>query len=163
MQKTTMQLPEIKLIGITARTNNKLEMDPDTAKIGGTIQQYFHQQLAEKMTQRKNPGITYCVYTEYESDFTGDYTYFIGEEVTSFANLPKIFTELTIAPQTYAKYTSDAGPMPLVCINMWQKIWQMTTEEFGGNRSYQADFELYDQRAKDPQNVVLDIFIGVDK
>jgi predicted transcriptional regulator YdeE len=46
---------------------------------------------------------------------------------------------------------------------MWQKIWQMTAEEFGGNRSYKADFELYDQRAKDPQNVVLDIFIGVDK
>jgi len=37
----------------------------------------------------------------------------------------------------------------------------MTAEDFGGKRAYQADFEVYDQRAQDPKNTSLDIFIGI--
>ena len=74
MQKQLIELPTIKLVGITVRTNNALEMHPSTAKIGATIQQYFQNALPAKITHRKNPGVTYCVYTEYESDVTGDYT-----------------------------------------------------------------------------------------
>ena len=51
--------------------------------------------------------------------------------------------------------------MPLVCIDMWQKIWKMGNNELGGIRGYRADFELYDERARDHNNVTLDIFIGV--
>ena len=39
------------------------------------------------------------------------------------------------------------------------KIWQMNDDELGGKIRYLADFELYDERASDPdhQNIVLDI------
>jgi predicted transcriptional regulator YdeE len=46
---------------------------------------------------------------------------------------------------------------------MWQEIWKMTPEDFGGKRSYVADFEIYDERALDHQNVTLDIYIGIGK
>ncbi len=81
MQKTVTELPEIKLLGILCRTNNTAEMNISSAKIAPTIQKYFRQAVGEEIPNRKNPGTTYCVYTDYESDFTGDYTYFIGEEV----------------------------------------------------------------------------------
>ena len=81
MKKLTITLPKIKLAGITVRTNNKNELNWEIGKILPCIQQYFHNLLAEKIPNRKNPGTTFCVYTDYESDFTGDYTYFIGEEV----------------------------------------------------------------------------------
>ena len=84
MKKQTIVLPEIKLIGISIRTNNESEINPDTGKISGLVQRYFHQALYEKIPHRKKPGTTLCVYTDYESDHTGDYTYFIGEEVESF-------------------------------------------------------------------------------
>ncbi|MCX7342844.1 MAG: GyrI-like domain-containing protein [Proteobacteria bacterium] len=163
MQKTTATLPEINLIGIKARTNNLSEMNPATGKILLTIQKYFHGALCEKIPNRKNPGVTYCVYTDYESDFTGDYTYFIGEEVESFNDLPEGFVIHTIQSQPYAKFTNGPGPMPGVCIGMWQEIWKMTPEDFGGKRSYIADFEIYDERALDHQNVTLDIYIGIGK
>lgn len=54
-----------------------------------------------------------------------------------------------------------SGKMPEVVITAWQQIWEMTPEDFGGNRAYQADFELYDQRASDLANTSLDIYIGV--
>lgn len=165
MHKIATHLPEIRLIGITTRTNSKtiFEANPSTNPIAATVQRYFHQGLAQKIPHRKNPGTTFCVYTNYESDFTGDYTYFIGEEVTSFDHVSKEFETLVIPAQTYAKFTSKPGPMPAVCIDMWQRIWKMNDAELGGKRAYIADFELYDERSTDHTNVVLDIYIGIEK
>ncbi len=162
MQKLTIQLPEIKLVGIKTRTNNKNEFNPSAAKIGATIQKYSKEFLSEKIPNRKNPGTTLCVYTDYESDYTGWYTYFIGEEVTSFSKLPEDLETHIISPQTYAKFMIGPGPMPVVVMEAWQKIWQMQDSEFGGKRRYHADFEIYDQRAQDQQNTVLDICIGIN-
>jgi predicted transcriptional regulator YdeE len=161
MKKTIAQLPEIKLVGITARTNNASEMNPTTSKIGLTAQTYFHGGLAEKIAHRKNPGTTYCIYTNYESDFTGDYTYFIGEEVTSFKDAGSEFETLSIPSQNYAKFTNGPEKMPDVCISAWQQIWAMSPSDLGEVRNYIADFEVYDERSRDLQNVTLDIYIGI--
>jgi len=165
MQKTMTQLPEIKLVGITCRTNNahQFESDPSTNKIAATVQKYFHNALAEKILQRKNPGTTYCVYTNYESDYTGDYTYFIGEAVSSVEKVSEGFETLTIPAQHYSKFTNHPGPMPAVCIDMWQNIWAMTPSDLSGERAYIADFEVYDERSVDHNNVTLDIYIGIRK
>jgi predicted transcriptional regulator YdeE len=165
MHKTITQLPEIKLVGITTRTNSKelFTADPSVNPVAATVQKYFYQGLPAKIHHRKNPGTTLCVYTNYESDFTGDYTYFIGEEVTSFDQLGEGFETLIIPAQTYAKFTSEPGPMPAVCIDMWQNIWKMNDAQLGGKRAYIADFELYDQRSTDHNNVVLDIYIGIER
>lgn len=160
-----MGLQEIKLVGITTRTNNAhiFESDPSTNKIAMTVQKYFHGGLSEKINSRKNPGTTFSVYTNYASDFNGDYTYFIGEEVDSFDQVSEGFEILTIPAQDYAKFTNQPAPMPAACINMWQSIWKMSASDFGGERAYIADFEVYDERSVDHNNVVLDIYIGVQK
>lgn len=162
MQKTLIKLPEIRLVGITCRTNNAriFEADPSTNPIAATVQKYFYNKLSEKIPGRNKPGTTYCAYTNYESDHTGDYTYFIGETVNSFEAIPPEFETLIIPPQNYSKFTNHPGPMPEVCINMWKKIWNMPTQELG-SRNYIADFEIYDERSHDHQNVTLDIYIGV--
>ncbi|MBU6184155.1 MAG: GyrI-like domain-containing protein [Rickettsiales bacterium] len=161
MQKTVTELPEIKLLGILCRTNNTAEINISSAKIAPTIQKYFRQAVGEEIPNRKNPGTTYCVYTDYESDFTGDYTYFIGEEVKFVGDSMEGFSSIIIPAQNYAKFTSKPGIMPEVCIDMWQNIWKMKSGELGGKRAYLADFEVYDKRALDPSKTVLDIYVGV--
>ena len=115
------QLAEVKLVGIKARTSNAREMNPATAKIGATMQKFFGNSMQDKISGRKNPGTVFAVYTNYESDAGGDYTYFLGEEVISFEGVDKEFEMLTIAAQNYAKFTNGPGPMPEVCIDMWIK------------------------------------------
>jgi len=163
MKQALQPLHDIKLIGITTRTNNThiFEADPSTNKIALTVTKYFHNGLANQIPHRKKPGTTYCVYTNYESDEKGKYTYFIGEEVTSFDNLEEGFETLIIPAQAYAKFTNEPGPMPQVCVDMWKSIWAMTPDELGGKRTYVADFEIYDERSQDHQNVILDIYIGI--
>ncbi|MBX3487102.1 MAG: AraC family transcriptional regulator [Candidatus Paracaedibacteraceae bacterium] len=163
MQKASAERAEFKLVGISTRTNNAqiFESDPSTNKIAATVQRYFHNGLAERITNKKNPGTTFCVYTQYESDVNGDYTYFIGEEVTSFDGIDTEFETLTIPAQHYAKFTNQSGPMPQVCIDMWQNIWKMSPSDLGGERTYIADFEIYDERSLDHNNTELDIYIGI--
>ena len=105
----------------------------------------------------------FAVYTNYESDEHGEYTYFLGEEVNDFEDIQQGFETLTIPTQTYVKFTSSPGKIPAVVIDMWQKIWQMKAADLGGERAYIADFEVYDERSKNPDHAVLDIYIGIKK
>jgi predicted transcriptional regulator YdeE len=160
MKKTLIQKPEIKLMGITARTSNNAEFNPMTAKIGLTMANYFA--IASKIPNTKNPGVTFCAYTDYESDYTREYTYFIGQEVTSFDDVSKDYETLIIPSQNYACFTTTPGPMPMVVINAWQDIWKMSDAELGSKRSYITDFEVYDERALNPLAAIADIYIGIN-
>lgn len=154
-------LGEIKLMGIMARTNNASECNPASARITPTVQKYFGQGYPELLPHRAQPSVTYCAYTDYESDMTGDYTFFVGEQVTCFDDMPSWASHLIIPPQNYAVFTTEPGPMPDVCIQAWQHIWGLKDAEFGGKRAYTTDFEIYDERAVDLTNTVLDVYIGI--
>lgn len=167
MQQQNLSLPMITLVGIETRTNNfKYETSPLTSKIGPCAQRYGQEQLFNHITNRTKPGSTYCVYTDYESDHTGDYTFFIGEEIdpaiaesyTPAEGLKK----LVIPAQNYAKFTTESGQMPFVVLTAWQKIWQMSSEHLGGKRSFKTDFQIHDERALNPMATIVDIYVGVE-
>lgn len=165
-EHSVVERGELCLVGITARTNLHKELNPITAVIGKTVQTYFEKAIATNLLHRMNPGVTFCVYTDYESDYRGDYTYFIGEEVEKdgLLNIPQGCHPLIIPAQCYRKLTTPSGPMPKVCIDGWHYLWQMEGQELlGGKRTYRADFELYDHRATDPFKTVLDIYVGIEE
>ncbi len=161
MKKIFIDHTETKLIGVTVRTNNQNEIAPMTGKIFGCIRRYFHEKLAECIPHRLKPGTTYCAYTAYASDHRGDYTYFIGEQVSAVAKIPEGFESLLIPAQQYARFTNGPGKMPEVIREPWFAIWDMSAEQLGGERAYITDFEIYDERAADHEKIVLDIYIGL--
>ena len=164
MQQTLIEKPEIKLVGLAVRTSYKQEMDKMNGHIFPCIKRYFHEALFDKIANRKKPGTTFCAYTDYDSDYKGGYTYFIGEEVTAFEfQIPEGFQTLKIPRQYYAKFTTNPLPMPDVVVNAWQAVWAMSPKELGGKRLYQTDFEVYDERASDHQRIVLDLFVGIER
>ncbi len=163
MQQIITEREEIQLVGICVRTNNVQERDQIKGLIFPCIQRYFHGALWNQIPNRVKPGTTFCAYTDYESDLNGDYTYFVGEEVSSLAApLPEGFSTLVIPKQTYAKFTTQPAPMPNVIINAWNTVWGLSPKALGGPRNYQTDFEIYDERAADHQNIVLDLYIGIN-
>ncbi|OGT54024.1 MAG: transcriptional regulator [Gammaproteobacteria bacterium RIFCSPHIGHO2_12_FULL_41_15] len=164
MRKQKTQLPKITLVGLTTRTNNKNEMNPRTSKIGALAGLYWGNQVANSIQHRAKPEVTYAVYTDFESNEHGDYTYFIGEAIDSLQDqdLEK-FKTMTIQASNYQKFTTESGKMPEVVISAWQEVWAMKENDFGGKRKYVADFEVYDERAIDPNNTVIDIYIGIEE
>ncbi len=161
ISKEIINKGEIKLVGVSARTNNRNEMDAHSAKIGVTAGYYWQNNIASRIPNRVKPGVTFAIYTEYESDEKGDYTYFIGEIVTSIENVPEDLCTVTIPPGKYMRFTTESGQIPQVVISAWQQIWNMPRTELGGERTFLADFEVYDDRAIDPNSASLDIYIGI--
>ena len=157
-----LTLPEIKLVGITARTSNHLESNPATAQIGATWQRFRKEDVQAQLLERRNPGKVFSVYTDYESNEHGTYTYFLGEEVTAFTQgkHPSLAT-LALPAQRYVKFTSATGPLPGVVIDLWQRIWRMRAEELGGQRAYIADFEVYGVESQNPHHATVDLYLGI--
>ncbi len=161
MKKEVIQKPEFKLMGFSVITNNIKEQDPQIAKIGQLIGKYFSENISAQIPHRNNPGTFISVYTHYQSDEHGDYTFYFGEEVSSFEGMPAGLQSVIIPASQYIQFTTPAGSMPTVVINAWQAIWKMTPQELGGKRRYAADLEIYDTRASDPTNTIADICISI--
>ena len=141
-------------MGLQVRTCNADEMVPETAKIGPLVAQFHH------IIKDKAPQTTYCVYTDYESDHRGAYTFFIGQATDTAPPAP--LSELILPAQSCLKYSPKRGPMPNVVVHAWQNIW--AEEDAGhlqGQRAYRSDFECYAATETDMQNMGVDIFVGI--
>lgn len=159
MQIINIPHKEIKLVGIKIRTNNKAELEESSAKIGSMVYNYFQNGISNQISHKNNPEVTYIAYTDYESDHLGEYTCFIGTEVIDLSDITSGLSTHIIPDQNYIKFTTASGSLPDIVIDTWKEIWQM--EELNNNRSYLSDFEVYDARAADPSNAVMNIYIGV--
>jgi predicted transcriptional regulator YdeE len=161
MKKERVYLNEKNFVGLTGRTSFALEQDPATATLGPLVQQYFKEGFADKIPNRKNPGDTIILYTNYDSNYQGSYLFGIGEEV--FDDKTNHWGEQMMIPKgPYLKFTTKPGPMPKVVVDAWKAIWALEEKgDLGGERRYNVDFELYGERAADPLKTVVDIFIGI--
>lgn len=151
-------VPAFTVIGIEARTTNSKEATAD-----GTIpkqwSRFFQEAIPEKIPNRSGSNI-YALYTDYASDRNGEYSFVIGAMVKEGTAAPAGMVAKHVCATRYAVLTSEKGPLPKVVPAAWQSIWKM--EDDGHlRRSYQTDFEIYDQRSQDPKNAQVDIYVSL--
>ncbi|MGZ3720715.1 MAG: GyrI-like domain-containing protein [Bdellovibrionota bacterium] len=160
MKPVVVNEKEFFVIGIEARTNNALEMTKDGV-IPKQWGKFFKEGLLAKIPGKADSNIL-AVYTEYESDKIGDYTFVLGTKVTSVAVVPDGMVAKKIRAARYEQFTTETGPVSKVVPEMWMKIWNLEdTSQLAGRRAYVADYEVYDQRAQNPQSSQVDIYLGV--
>jgi CubicO group peptidase (beta-lactamase class C family)/predicted transcriptional regulator YdeE len=147
------------VIGITARTTNAKEMTPDGV-IGKQWMRIFQEGVLGKIPNKADASIV-AVYTDYASDHNGEYTYLLGVRVTSDAEVPEGMVAKNIPGGKFAVFTSDKGPAPQVVPATWMKINSLPQDAVGGARLYRTDYEIYDERARDPQNLQVDVYVGI--
>jgi predicted transcriptional regulator YdeE len=153
------EIDEFLVVGLAGRTNNKREAT-GVGIIGAQWNQLFADHVLDRIPNRADFGIV-AVYTDYAGDHTGEYTFLLGTRVRDLSQVPDGLMAKRIPAGRYAALTTDKGPVAQVVIAAWQKIWSLPPDELGGERAYQADFEIYDERATDPQNSQVDIYIGL--
>ena len=78
--------------------------------------------------------------------------------VSSLEDVPANMTTLTIPAATYAVFTTRKGPVAEVVLRGLGIYLKWSKEN---KRAFTTDFELYDERALDPTNVQLDIYIAL--
>jgi len=147
------------VIGIAERTTNAKEMSGEGV-IGKQWGRFMQENLLAQIPNKADSSII-AVITDYASDKDGEYTHLIGARVTSTADLPAGMVVKKVPAGKYAIFTSDKGPVAQVVVGTWQRIWAQPKSAPGGIRAYKADYEVYDERAMDPQNATMDIHLGI--
>jgi predicted transcriptional regulator YdeE len=160
MQPKIVEQKQFSVIGIEARTNNSKEMT-GTGIIPKQWDRFFKENIPAKIPGKVDSNFV-VVYSNYQSDHTGDYDYLIGAKVSDASVIPAGMVAKRIPAGKYAVFTTAAGPVGKVVSEKWQEILDLEGKSrLGGTRAYKADFEIYDQRSRDSQNSQVDVYIGL--
>jgi predicted transcriptional regulator YdeE len=160
MEPKLIEQKEFSVIGIEARTNNSKEMTA-AGIIPKRWETFSKENIPAKIPGRTDSNIV-VVYSNYQSDNTGDYDYVIGVKVSDASVVPAGMVAKRVPAGKYAVFTTALGPVGKVVSEKWQEILDLESKSrLGGNRAYKADFEIYDQRSHDPQNSQVDVYIGL--
>jgi predicted transcriptional regulator YdeE len=159
MSPKVVQQSAFTVIGIAARTSNAKEATPDGA-IGKLWSRLMQENFVGSIPNKADMN-TIAVYTDYASDKDGEYTFVLGARVTKADKVPEGMVAKTVPAGRYAVFTSDKGPVQQVVVGTWKRIWEVPKNAPGGNRAYKTDFELYDERAMNPTEAVMEIHIGI--
>ncbi len=146
------------VIGIEARTNNAQESSGKGA-IPEQWQRLFNEGILDKIPDRADEFVT-AVYTNYASDWNGDYTYILGAKVKPGTKAPGGMVLVTIPAGKYVEFESARGAGQQVVPELWKQIWSYFQEPGNPARAYKADFERYEMPS-DPNNMQAHIFMGV--
>ncbi len=143
----------MKIIGISVRTSN--QNGQAAMDIPALWQRFFQEGVKERIPNLSSNEI-YCIYTHYEGDYTQPYTTILGCEVSSFEDIPEDFTTLEINMGNHTKIVAKGNINDGLVFKEWQKIWSSDLD-----RAYVADYEVYGQKAQNPENAEVEIYVGL--
>jgi len=133
---STVTLAPFTVVGIEARTSNQREMSPE-----GIIPLVWARIMQATIPHRADNDLV-ALYTDYESDHNGAYTFILGAKVCEVGELHEGMVVKQVPGAAYTIYDVPPGPPQTVVARTWQKIW--TDETL--NRAFTTDFELYTDR-----------------
>jgi predicted transcriptional regulator YdeE len=154
MKFTVVSEAGFLVAGIAGRTTNAREMAGEGI-IGKLWERFVQENIAATIPDRIDAALV-AVYTDYASDKEGEYTFLIGCRVKPAAGIPEGMVAKRIPVGRYAVFVSESGPVGEVVMKTWQGIWSAGIE-----RTYGADYEVYDERARDPGNARVEVHVGI--
>ena len=147
------KIQKFNVIGIAVRTTN--EKGQAGQDIPALWNKFMSEGIIEQIPNKIDNSI-YCIYTEYEKDHTKPYTTILGCKVESLETIPSGMVGKTFEEATYTKYIAKGNILQGIVFGEWTKIWNSDLD-----RTFTADFEVYGERAQNPENAEVDIFIAV--
>ena len=150
-----MDIQKFNIIGISIRTTN--ENEQSGKDIPALWDRFISEGIAEKIPNKINHSI-YSVYTDYEKDHTKPYTTILGCAVESLDLIPEEMVGITIETAYYEKFIAKGNLNDGIVINEWIKIWNSDL-----NRSFTSDFEIYGEKAQNPENAEVYIFNAINR
>ena len=150
---TNQKREKFSIIGISVRTTN------EDGRAGQDIPALWNKFMTEGITEKipnKTDNSIYCIYTEYEKDHTKPYTTILGCKVENLDTIPNGMVGKTFEEANYAKHIATGNILQGMVFNEWTKIWNSDLD-----RTFTADFEVYGEKAQNPENAEVDIFIAV--
>lgn len=113
------------------------------------------ENIAKKVSNKISEEI-FCIYTEYEGDHNKPYTTLLGCKVSSLENVPEGMRGMTFTTEKQEKFQAKGNLLQGVVWQKWAEIWETNID-----RTYTFDYEVYGEKAQNPENAEVDIYISV--
>lgn len=146
-------IQKFQVIGISVRTTN--ENEQAMQDIPALWNKFMREGIAAQIPNKIDSS-TYCIYTDYEKDHTKPYTTILGCKVSSLETIPGGMMGITFEEAMYTKRIAKGNILQGLVFNEWIKIWNADLD-----RTYTADFEVYGEKAQDPEHAEVDIFVAI--
>lgn len=144
---------EMLIVGREIRTTNA---DGQCMKeIPELWKEFESQKLGDKIVNKVESKSILGIYTDYESNEKGAYSFIIGFQVNSINFVPEGMVSKVIPASKYYVVTAK-GKMPQKIGEAWAQIWNS-----GINRTYTGDFELYDERYNETEEAEVNIYVSI--
>ena len=147
-----LTIPEFFVSGIAVKTTN--QNGKARKDIGDLWTKFMSESIGEKIAGKLSDDI-YCVYTDYESDYMGEYTAVLGYKVDDTFDLNNGFFTALIPAGHYQVYTPQ-GKFPDSVGNAWMQIWETEIP-----RKYTADYDCCKAGAKSFEETEVEIYLSV--
>jgi predicted transcriptional regulator YdeE len=129
------------IVGMSLRTSNMRESNPETASIPTMWKSFFEYNVMAAIPKQIDPMTVYGVYFDYESDSTGDYNLLIGLE-SGATEKPANLNLVEIKAGKYLVFkVLEASPEGIK--DTWAGIEGYFEIEGEYERAYTTDFEIY--------------------
>jgi predicted transcriptional regulator YdeE len=149
-----VDIKQIKLIGLALKTKTSNSHGQSSIDCENLWHEFHKQKYADIIPNKLSAEI-FGVYHNYEGDSAKPFSYFIGYKVSPDSVIPPGLQSLKIPAGKYQKFIAK-GIMPECVTNVWKEIW---TSNY--SRTYQIDFEVYDERSKDWNNAEVDVYLSI--
>ncbi|RTL10637.1 MAG: AraC family transcriptional regulator [Neisseriaceae bacterium] len=152
----TINIDSFQIIGISIKTANS-----DVEKLQHDMQSLWHRFISENIAEKipnKISSDIYCIYTDYEGDYTKPYLALLGCRVENLDDIPTGLIGKRFNGGTYLKKTAKGNLFAGVVYDAWKEIWSMDIA-----RTYHADFEIYGINATNPENAEVEILVGIQE
>ena len=142
------------IVGISVRTTNQ---DGQAAQdIAALWNRFLEESLAAHIPNKVDKSI-YSVYTDYAGDHTQPYTVVLGCRVSEGAIAPDGMVAKHVSGGTYQPFVAQESLSQGAVYQAWVSIWNADL-----NRAYTADFEVYGEKALNPEDAEVDIYVAVN-
>jgi predicted transcriptional regulator YdeE len=154
-----LHVDSFTVVGIETRTSNAREMSGD-GPIGKLWAHLRSEDFLSRIPDRADSRVV-ALYTDYESDKDGPYTYVLGAKVSSAKDIPPGMVSRKVESGTYAMFTAQDRPPAQMVVDLWKQIWSLEKPD-QIHRAYKTDFEVYDGGpADDPSKAHVAIYVGL--
>lgn len=150
---SNLTIDKFDVIGISVRTTN--ENGQAFKDIPALWNKFMSEGFQEKIPNKVSDSI-YCLYTDYEKDHTRPYTTVLGCRVKNLDTIPEGMVGRTFEKGTYSEQAVKGNILQGMIADAWVRIWNSDLQ-----RRFSVDFEVYGEKAKNPEDAEVNIFISI--
>lgn len=150
-----VELPATRIIGYNYSTNLNNELYFE--EIPGFYGHFGSNEYFMRIPNKARPAFAYGISHSFQEN--GAFSFLIGEEVTSFAEVEEGFACLELPAGKYAAFRSSS--LPELGQNTWKYIYGTWLPNSNYERGEGPDFEVTDVWNSTPEKIRITVYIPI--